>query len=305
MALTATATERVRADIVEHLHLREPALLTSPASTGPISPTGWWPKPSRTSRCSISSARGRAKAALFIARAARAPRRVAAQLDRGRHSRPPLSRRTDAQGARRAPGTFPARRSARHLRHHRLRHGHQQAQRPLCHPLRSAQEHRGLLPGNRPRRTRRPARRMPAALQRGRRRQADAFIEEKPDPAGTAASPASNCGRWSITPNPPPAAAWNCCATSARTFRGTTAAAATIACRRARRSTAPWPRRSFSPASIASGKKAASASGLNHVVEVLTGAETEKIRKWGHDTFPPTASAGSTAGRNGRPSGAN
>ena len=41
---------------------------------------------------------------------------------------------------------------ADHRRHHRLRHGHQQAQRAFRHSLRSAEEHRRLLPGDRPRR---------------------------------------------------------------------------------------------------------------------------------------------------------
>jgi hypothetical protein len=43
-------------------------------------------------------------------------------------------------------------------RHHRLRHGHRQAGRALRRPPGHAQEHRGLLPGDRPRRPRRPAR---------------------------------------------------------------------------------------------------------------------------------------------------
>ncbi len=43
------------------------------------------------------------------------------------------------------------------------------------------------------------------------------------------------------------------------------------------------PRRNFSPASIASARSNTFGVGLNHVVEVLTGADTEKIRKWSHE----------------------
>ena len=49
-------------------------------------------------------------------------------------------------------GGVSPRRGARDLRDHRLRHGHQQTQRPLRDSSRSAEKHRGLLPGNRPRR---------------------------------------------------------------------------------------------------------------------------------------------------------
>ena len=58
----------------------------------------------------------------------------------------------------------------RRRRHRRVRHGHRQARRALRRPLRPAQEHRGLLPGDRPSRPRRPARRGAAALRPRRRR---------------------------------------------------------------------------------------------------------------------------------------
>ena len=62
------------------------------------------------------------------------------------------------------PGSTPATRAAtrtlhrrgrrRDRRHHRLRHGHRQARRALRGASRSAEEHRSLLPGDRPRRAR-------------------------------------------------------------------------------------------------------------------------------------------------------
>ena len=51
---------------------------------------------------------------------------------------------------------------------------------------------------------------------------------------------------------------------------------------RARLLTARSRRRNFSPASTASSSAAEFGVGLNHVVEVLTGALTEKIQRWGH-----------------------
>ena len=84
-------------------------------------------------------------------------------------SRGPGGRRPFGQS-----GGVSSRRGARGVRHHRVRHGHQQAERALRDSLRSAEEHRGLLPGNRPRGPRRPARRMPVAVQPRRPRQADA-----------------------------------------------------------------------------------------------------------------------------------
>ena len=50
---------------------------------------------------------------------------------------------------------------------HRLRHGDRQARRALCGASRPAQEHRGLLPGDRPRRPRRAACRRVDGLRTG------------------------------------------------------------------------------------------------------------------------------------------
>ncbi len=71
------------------------------------------------------------------------------------HQRPALPRGPGRRGAPEAPGPVPARRRHRDGRDHRLRHGHRQARRALRGPSRHAEEHRGLLPGNRPRRPRR------------------------------------------------------------------------------------------------------------------------------------------------------
>ena len=74
--------------------------------------------------------------------------------------RPPgaaLPRRARPRRAGGEPGRLPARGRLRRVRHHRLRHGHRQAGRALRVPRRHAVLDRGLLPGDRPRRTRRLA----------------------------------------------------------------------------------------------------------------------------------------------------
>ncbi len=63
----------------------------------------------------------------------------------------------DAADALAQPGPLHQRRRHRDRRHHRFRHGHRQAGRALRRPSRPAQEHRGLLPGDRARRPRRQA----------------------------------------------------------------------------------------------------------------------------------------------------
>ena len=65
------------------------------------------------------------------------------------------------------PGRLRARRVRRHRRHRGLRHGHRQEQRALRRPPRHAEERRGLVPGDRPRRPRRPARATACCSTRG------------------------------------------------------------------------------------------------------------------------------------------
>ncbi len=95
---------------------------------------------------------------------------VASKLrDRRREGRR-LPRRASRGRAHPRPGRVPARRGPRRGRDGRLRHGHRQARRALRGALRHAQEHRGLLPGDRPLRPRRPARRGAVPLRPPRRR---------------------------------------------------------------------------------------------------------------------------------------
>ena len=262
MALTATATERVRADIVKQLHLREPgcyvASFNRPNLTYRVCAKSQAVRADR----STSSAAGRRESGIVYCQSRKTAEAVAAQADRGRRQGRAVSRRAGRRrSARQNQEAVSARRGARHLRDHRVRHGHQQAERPLRHPLRPAEEHRGLLPGNRPRGPRRLAERMPAALQRRRRGEADASSSTRSPIPRNSRSPASNCSRWSTTPRARAAGGRSLLDYFGEKFRqATTAARATTASRRARPSTARWPRRSFSRASIASARRAASAS---------------------------------------------
>ena len=97
---------------------------------------------------------------------------TARQLERDGWSALPYHAGLDRRRAARDPAPLRQRRRAHHRRHGRLRHGHRQAGRALRLPPRSAQEPRGLLPGDRPRRPRRPAGGRDDDLGPGRRRPA-------------------------------------------------------------------------------------------------------------------------------------
>jgi ATP-dependent DNA helicase RecQ len=164
MALTATATGRVREDIVNHLQLREPkcyvASFNRPNLTYRVIPKN---KPYDQL---LAFLRARPKESGIVYCTSR-------KSFRGRRARQAVSRRPHADRTQFASGTFFARRRARHLRDHRVRHGHQQAERAFRRPLRSAEKHRGLLPGNGPRGPRRFAKRMYFAVQPRRRGETD------------------------------------------------------------------------------------------------------------------------------------
>ncbi len=108
---------------------------------------------------------------LPLARVGREDRSSPAQ---GGHPRAAVPRGPGVPGAGGQPVPLPARRRHGHGRHHRVRHGHRQARRPLRRPPRPAEERRGLLPGDRPRRARRTAVDGLAGLRAGGRRAAAA-----------------------------------------------------------------------------------------------------------------------------------
>ena len=151
MALTATATERVRKDIVALLKLREPRCYVASFN-----------RPNLTYRVFakhkpyqqvLEFLRGRpSESGIVYCQSRKTTESVAERLNAdGVKARPYHAGLTPTR-AHRASGAFPAGRGAGDLRDDCLRHGHQQAQRALRGALRPAEEHRGLLPGNGPRR---------------------------------------------------------------------------------------------------------------------------------------------------------
>ena len=87
--------------------------------------------------------------------------KIAEQIARDGRPAAALSCRTRAAGTRAQPGGVRQFRGDGDRRDRRVRHGHRQARRPARRACRDPQEHRGLLPGDRPRRARRRARPRP------------------------------------------------------------------------------------------------------------------------------------------------
>ena len=137
------------------------------ASTGRTSATRSSTRTSRARSCCASSATStratRASSTACRGARSRRPRRGCTTQGRARAAVP---RRHGHRDAQRAPGALPARGRHRDGRDDRVRHGHRQARRALRRAPRPAEEHRGLLPGDRPRRPRRrspPTRGWPTA----------------------------------------------------------------------------------------------------------------------------------------------
>ena len=159
IALTATADAPTRREIVERLglgagaHLRR--RLRPPEHPLPGGAQDRQPRRS----CSASCAREHAGHAGIVyclsRRQGRGDRRRL--VARGLCARCPTTPASTADVRAREPGPLLNEEVRRHRRHDRVRHGHRQAGRALRRPPRPAQEPRGLLPGDRPRRPRRPA----------------------------------------------------------------------------------------------------------------------------------------------------
>ena len=157
IALTATADDLTRNEIVDPAQPRRRAALRRQLRSSRTSAT-------RSSRSELAgaaaalhrrAARGRRRHRLLpVARQGRGHCRFAGQ---GRHSGARLSCRPGCRRALAQPGPLRQRGRHRHRRDDRLRHGDRQARRALRRAPRPAEEHRGLLPGNRPRGPRRQA----------------------------------------------------------------------------------------------------------------------------------------------------
>ena len=148
--------------------------------------------------------------------------------------------------------------------------------------LRSAEKSGELLPGNRPRRTRRIAERMRVAVQREPTSSSKRDSSRKRAKAKRG-SRASSCSKWSITPRRANAGAPCCCAISA----SNTSNASCDGCDNclAPRETfdGTVPAQKFLSCVHRVCAKSGFGFGLNHIVDVLRGADTEMIRQRSHD----------------------
>ena len=131
MALTATATERVRKDIVAELKLHDPAVYVAsfnrPNLTYRVEPkTRLWPGPG----ISPGASGGQRHHLLRQPRRCRCPGGEAGD----RRIRSAAYHAGMEKSAVRYQGAFPTRRGPGRLCDHRVRHGHQQTQRPVRHP---------------------------------------------------------------------------------------------------------------------------------------------------------------------------
>ena len=163
LALTATADARTRADILTQLGIPDDGLIDRrlrPAQHPLSRPP---PRADRQAAARPARRRGRARDRLCAE-----PRQGGEdrRADRARTGRPalPYHAGLEPQVRRAQPGRVRQFRRDGDRGDDRLRHGHRQARRAARRPRRDPQEHRGLLPGDRPRRARRRAGRGMAVL---------------------------------------------------------------------------------------------------------------------------------------------
>ena len=146
LALTATATERVRADIVAQLGLRGEKVLVAGFDRPNI-----FLEVRRRARAvdqvlELASEYPGGSGIVYCFSRARAEAFAADLSARGLPALPYHAGLPDERGDQ--PGQVHPRRGPRDLRDHRLRDGHRQARRPLPRPRRPPQEPRAILPGS-------------------------------------------------------------------------------------------------------------------------------------------------------------
>ena len=171
LALTATADEPTRRDIVARLQPRPTRRSSPPAIDRPNLRYRVVAKrsPRRPAAGASSPPSIRATPASSIASRATAVEETAAWLGARGRAALPYHAGLDSDDARAQPGALSERGGHDRRRDDRLRHGHRQAQCALRRPSRRAEESRSLLPGNRPRRARRAAGRRVDDLRHRRR----------------------------------------------------------------------------------------------------------------------------------------
>ena len=167
IALTATADERTREEIVTELRLERRAALRRQLRPAQHPLHDLDDGRHGRARATVAVHRGRAcrgcrHRLLPVAQVGRGDGGVADRRRAARRSPiTPVSSRTCAAAC---SGTLPQGQRRHRRRHHRLRHGHRQAGRALRRPPQSAEVDRGLLSGDRTRRPRRHGRQRLARL---------------------------------------------------------------------------------------------------------------------------------------------
>ena len=160
MALTATADDRTRADIVARLALADPATFIAGFDRPNICYSVSLKTDAKRQLLSfLADHEGHSGIVYCLSR--KSVESTAEFLYSQGLNAMPYHAGLSAEDATRAPGPFPDGRRGDHGRHHRLRHGHRQTRRALRRPPRPAQERRGVLPGDRARRARRRSRPTP------------------------------------------------------------------------------------------------------------------------------------------------
>ena len=210
-AFTATATDLVRRDIVELLGLRDPVRVVTGFDRPNLFFDARQPRRTRASRCWSCCGSGKGAAASSTAPPG-PPWRAALRGAAGaRHPGHTVPRGPLRGGAAAKPGGLPVRPLPGDGGHQRLRHGHRQVQRQLCHPLQHAQERGGLLPGGWAGRTGRGEGgvRPPLLRRRRRRRRSGGRTTggSRPSPPTAGAPGASGASCWTTSARPTRSAA--------------------------------------------------------------------------------------------------
>ena len=276
IALTATADPQTRAEIIARLALdraRDLRVELRPPQH-PLHDR----RQGRAARAAAAlhprRARGRRGHRLLpVAAQGRRDRGVAADAGRQRAAVP---RGHGQRGAQRAPEPLPARGRHRRRRDDRVRHGHRQARRAVRRAPRPAEERRGLLPGDGPRRARRRARRRVDDVRPRRRRAAAAPDRVAPRRATrTSACRPPSSMRCSACARPRAAGACGCSRTSAR--RASPAAIATPA------STPPqtWDATDAARKALSAIYRTGQRFGAVHLIDVLRGKASERVAQVG------------------------
>jgi ATP-dependent DNA helicase RecQ len=142
IALTATATPRVREDILTQLGLRDAAVFLASFNRPNLNYLVE-PKQNAAARI-VEFIRGRGQeSGIVYCQSRKRSEELAATLRNSGIPAVCYHAGLEAARTRPQPGSLPARRSPRRLRHRRLRHGHQQTRRPLRHPRRPAEKLEG------------------------------------------------------------------------------------------------------------------------------------------------------------------